>query len=120
MTDPSMTSARWSTASKSRTSVARASKSGAMTVAAVSHAPARSRIAFTTILTFAVFLRAVTAGRILRGAAILGAVEALAIGLAVRAVGGRLVVPVMVLTFFAAFVPFVGDAYLPVRNPTPP
>jgi predicted PurR-regulated permease PerM len=44
----------------------------------------------------------------LRGAAMLGAVEAVAIGVTVFAVGGELVLPIMVLTFAAAFVPIVG------------
>lgn len=48
------------------------------------------------------------AGGYLRGAALLGVVEASAIGLAILLVGGRLVVPVMVLTFLAAFIPIVG------------
>jgi predicted PurR-regulated permease PerM len=47
-------------------------------------------------------------GGYLRSAAILGIVEAVIIGLAVQLAGGELVVPVMVLTFFAAFVPLVG------------
>jgi hypothetical protein len=37
----------------------------AVAVAAAGRAPARAWIAFTTILTLAVFLQAVTAGRIL-------------------------------------------------------
>lgn len=44
----------------------------------------------------------------LRGAAILGVVEALMIGTAVWIVGGALVGPVAILTFFAAFFPIVG------------
>ena len=44
----------------------------------------------------------------LRGCAALGAVEAAVIGAAVAITGGSLVLPVMVLTFVAAFVPFVG------------
>jgi predicted PurR-regulated permease PerM len=48
------------------------------------------------------------AGGYLRGAALLGIVESIAIGLAILLVGGRLVVPVMVLTFLAAFIPIVG------------
>ena len=50
----------------------------------------------------------VTLGGFLRGAAILGVVEAFIIGLAVWLVGGSLVAPIMVLTFAAAFVPIVG------------
>ena len=48
------------------------------------------------------------AGGYLRGAALLGIIEAITIGVAILLVGGRLVVPVMVLTFLAAFVPIVG------------
>lgn len=44
----------------------------------------------------------------LRGAAILGIVEATIIGLALWLVGGSLVGPVAILTFFAAFFPIVG------------
>ena len=47
-------------------------------------------------------------GGYLRSAAILGIVEAIIIGLAVFIAGGDLVVPVMVVTFMAAFVPLVG------------
>jgi predicted PurR-regulated permease PerM len=47
-------------------------------------------------------------GGYLRGAALLGAVEAVITGVALAAVGGDIVVPVMVLTFIAAFVPIVG------------
>lgn len=42
------------------------------------------------------------------GAALIGLIEALVIGLAVWIAGGGLVVPVMVLTFAAAFFPIVG------------
>lgn len=49
-----------------------------------------------------------TLGGYLRGAATLGVVEAVTIGIALLLAGGSLVVPVMVLTFAAAFVPFVG------------
>ncbi|MGH9209682.1 MAG: AI-2E family transporter [Acidimicrobiales bacterium] len=49
-----------------------------------------------------------TLGGYLRGAAFLGVVEGTIIGLAVWIAGGELPVPVAVLTFFAAFVPFVG------------
>jgi predicted PurR-regulated permease PerM len=47
-------------------------------------------------------------GGYLRGAATLGAVESVAIAIALLAVGARLVGPVMILTFVAAFVPIVG------------
>jgi predicted PurR-regulated permease PerM len=50
----------------------------------------------------------VTLGGYLRGVVILGAVESLVIGLALALVGGDLVVPVMALTFVAAFLPIVG------------
>jgi predicted PurR-regulated permease PerM len=49
-----------------------------------------------------------TLGGYLRGAAMLGIVESIAIGLALLVAGGSLVVPVMVLTFIAAFVPILG------------
>jgi putative heme transporter len=49
-----------------------------------------------------------TLGGYLRGAAILGVVEATLIGLALLLTGSSLVIPMMVLTFAAAFVPFVG------------
>lgn len=49
-----------------------------------------------------------TLGGYLRGAALLGALEAVVIAVALTAVGGGLAVPVAVLTFMAAFVPFVG------------
>jgi putative heme transporter len=49
-----------------------------------------------------------TLGGYLRGAAMLGIVESIAIGLALVVAGGALVVPVMVLTFVAAFVPILG------------
>lgn len=48
------------------------------------------------------------AGGFLRGAASLGIVEAVTIGVAMAVVGADLVVAVMVLTFLAAFVPIVG------------
>lgn len=48
------------------------------------------------------------AGGYLRGAALLGVVEAIAIGAALFFVGARLVAPVMLITFLAAFVPIVG------------
>lgn len=44
----------------------------------------------------------------LRGSAALGVIEGCIIGLTLLITGSSLVVPVMVLTFFAAFVPFVG------------
>ena len=44
----------------------------------------------------------------LRGSAMLGVIEAIVIGIALALVGGGLVVPVMVITFAAAFVPLVG------------
>jgi predicted PurR-regulated permease PerM len=47
-------------------------------------------------------------GAFLRGAALLGTVEAAVIGLAVFLVGGELVAPIMVLTFAAAFIPILG------------
>lgn len=49
-----------------------------------------------------------TLGGYLRGSATLGVVEAIIIGMTVWLVGGQLPVPVGVITFFAAFVPFVG------------
>lgn len=47
-------------------------------------------------------------GGYLRGAALLGVVEAIVIGATTALVGGGLVVPVMFITFVAAFVPIVG------------
>ena len=47
-------------------------------------------------------------GGYLRGAAFIGLVEAVVIGVTLWAVGGRLVIPVAVLTFFGAFFPLVG------------
>jgi predicted PurR-regulated permease PerM len=47
-------------------------------------------------------------GRYMRGAATLGIVESVAIGVALFASGGGLVAPVMILTFLAAFVPILG------------
>jgi putative heme transporter len=49
-----------------------------------------------------------TLGNYLVGAATIGLVEAVVIGVAVWIAGGSLVVPVMVLTFAAAFFPIVG------------
>lgn len=48
------------------------------------------------------------AGGYLRGAAVLGIVESIAIGTALLIVGASLIGPVMVLTFLAAFIPIVG------------
>ncbi len=50
-------------------------------------------------------------GGYLRGAAILGSVEGVIVGIAVWAVGGALAVPVAVLTFVAAFFPIVGAVF---------
>ncbi len=50
-------------------------------------------------------------GGYLKGAALLGLVEAAAIGIALFAVGARLVAPVMILTFMAAFIPLVGAVF---------
>jgi predicted PurR-regulated permease PerM len=47
-------------------------------------------------------------GGFLRGAALLGVVEAVAIGVTLLLVGSSLVAPVMLITFLAAFVPIVG------------
>lgn len=47
-------------------------------------------------------------GSYLQGAAMLGAIEGIALGLAVALVGGRLAVPVGVLTFVSAFFPIAG------------
>jgi predicted PurR-regulated permease PerM len=47
-------------------------------------------------------------GGYLRGAALLGVVEAIVIGGTMALVGAGLVIPVMILTFAAAFVPIVG------------
>lgn len=44
----------------------------------------------------------------LRGAAALGVVESIAIGIALLASGASLVAPVMIITFLAAFIPIVG------------
>jgi putative heme transporter len=49
-----------------------------------------------------------TIGAYLRGAATLGIVEGAIIGTTLALVGASLVIPVMVLTFVSAFVPFVG------------
>jgi predicted PurR-regulated permease PerM len=44
----------------------------------------------------------------LLGATMIGAIEGVVIGLTVAIAGGTLVVPIMVLTFFGAFLPIVG------------
>jgi len=49
-----------------------------------------------------------TLGGFLRGAATLGLLEAVIIGLAMWAVGASLIIPVMLITFAAAFVPVAG------------
>lgn len=49
-----------------------------------------------------------TLGNYLLGAVTIGLVEAVVIGIAVGVAGGSLVIPVMVLTFAAAFFPIVG------------
>jgi predicted PurR-regulated permease PerM len=49
-----------------------------------------------------------TLGGYLRGSALLGLIEGTIIGTTVWLVGGSLAVPVAVITFFAAFVPFAG------------
>ena len=49
-----------------------------------------------------------TLGGYLRGAAVLGVLEGFIIGLTLWITGSSLVVPVMLLTFLGAFVPFVG------------
>jgi putative heme transporter len=49
-----------------------------------------------------------TLGGYLKGSATLGIIEGFIIGTTVWLVGGKLAIPVAVVTFFAAFVPFVG------------
>lgn len=49
-----------------------------------------------------------TLGGYLRGAAILGLIEGTTMALTVWLAGGTLAIPVGVITFFAAFIPFVG------------
>ena len=49
-----------------------------------------------------------TLGAYLRGAALLGALESVAIGLTLWLAGGSLVIPVMVITFVGAFIPILG------------
>ncbi|HEX7096473.1 MAG TPA: AI-2E family transporter [Acidimicrobiales bacterium] len=68
------------------------------------HAPARHQPA----LRRAADRGWTTLGAYLRGAAVLGVVEAITIGLTLWLAGGRLVVPVMVVTFMAAFIPIIG------------
>ncbi len=55
-----------------------------------------------------------TLGGYLRGSATLGVIEGIIIGTTVWIVGGALAVPVAVITFFAAFLPFAGRCW-PVR-----
>lgn len=52
-----------------------------------------------------------TLGGYLRGAALLGVVEGVIIGSAVALVGGQLAVPVGVITFIMAFIPFAGAIF---------
>ena len=49
-----------------------------------------------------------TLGGYLRGAALLGVVEAVIVGVTLAVIGAALALPVAMLTFAAAFVPFVG------------
>src|SRR5690606_22866037 len=49
-----------------------------------------------------------TLGGYLKGSAMLGVIEGAIIGITVWLVGGALAVPVAVITFFAAFLPFAG------------
>jgi predicted PurR-regulated permease PerM len=49
-----------------------------------------------------------TLGGYLRGSATLGVIEGIIIGTTVWLVGGKLAIPIAVVTFFAAFVPFAG------------
>ena len=49
-----------------------------------------------------------TLGGYLRGSATLGIIEGIIIGTTVALVGGSLAIPVAVITFFAAFLPFAG------------
>lgn len=49
-----------------------------------------------------------TLGGYLRGSATLGVIEGVIIGTTVQLVGGALAIPVAVITFFAAFLPFAG------------
>lgn len=51
-----------------------------------------------------------TLGGYLRGAALLGAIEAVIMAVTLAVVSAGLILPVVVLTFVAAFVPFVGAA----------
>jgi predicted PurR-regulated permease PerM len=43
-----------------------------------------------------------------RGIALVGLVDAVLIGLALVVIGVPLVIPIMVITFFAAFIPLIG------------
>lgn len=49
-----------------------------------------------------------TIGGYLKGAAALGVIEGVAAGLTLTIVGGQLAVPIAVITFLLAFIPFVG------------
>jgi predicted PurR-regulated permease PerM len=49
-----------------------------------------------------------TLGGYLRGSATLGVIEGIIIATTVWLVGGKLVIPIAVITFFAAFIPFAG------------
>lgn len=49
-----------------------------------------------------------TLGGYLRGSATLGVIEGVIIGLTVQLVGGGLALPIAIITFFAAFLPFAG------------
>lgn len=60
------------------------------------------RLATTTWRTLAGYLR---------GSAMLGVVEAVIVGIVLAIVGAELIVPVMMVTFLAAFVPFVGAIF---------
>ena len=44
----------------------------------------------------------------MRGIALVGLVDAILIGLALAIIGVPLVLPLMIITFFAAFVPLIG------------
>ncbi len=50
-------------------------------------------------------------GGYLRGAAALGALEGVVMAIAIVLVGGRLAVPVLLITFLAAFVPVIGALF---------
>ncbi|MGH9112226.1 MAG: AI-2E family transporter [Acidimicrobiales bacterium] len=49
-----------------------------------------------------------TLGGYLKGSATLGVIEGIIIGTTVWLVGGKLAIPLAIVTFFAAFIPFVG------------